>query len=368
MSIFIFIVILVVLILAHEFGHFIVAKMAKIRVDEFGIGFPPKILSFGRGETKYTLNLFPIGGFVKIFGEDGTNEKMTDTEKKRSFAGKGKLVQAAVVAAGVLFNIILAWFLISISFTAGFTANSQSVAPGVPLQDIRLVIDDVVGGSPADMSGLKPRDTVIAVTTSKDSLQVENLTPEKVRDFIAANEGEKIAISYKRDGENMTAFAEPQKGIAGDRPAIGVIMSLWGKIDLPAYQAVWYAGKTTAYFTAETGKAIGNFFKEILYGQAEVSSVIGPVGLVGLVGKVYESGFAYLLIFTALISINLAIINLIPFPALDGGRLLFILIESIKGSPIKPRITQIANASGFVILILLMILVTWHDIANLVAK
>ena len=150
MSIFIFIVILVVLILAHEFGHFIVAKAAKIRVDEFGIGFPPKILSFGRGETKYTLNLFPIGGFVKIFGEDGTNEKMTDAEKKRSFAGKGKLVQAAVVAAGVLFNIILAWFLISASFTAGFTASSRSVAPGVPFQETKLIISDVVPNSPAE--------------------------------------------------------------------------------------------------------------------------------------------------------------------------------------------------------------------------
>lgn len=368
MSIIIFLAILFVLILAHEFGHFIVAKMAKIRVDEFGIGFPPKIFGFGRGETKYTLNLFPIGGFVKIFGEDGADEKISDTEKKRSFAGKGKLVQAAVVSAGVLFNIILAWFLISISFTAGFAVNSQSVAEGVPLQDVRLVIDDVVGDSPADQSGLKAGDTVIAITTNKNSLQAENLTPEGVRDFIAANEGEKIAVSYRRDGENMTAFATPQKGIAGDRPAIGVIMSLWGKVDLPVYQALWHGGKTTAYFTAETGKAIGNFFKEILYGQAEVSSVIGPVGLVGLVGKVYESGFVHLLIFTALISINLAIINLIPFPALDGGRLLFIIIESIKGSPIKPKIAQIANASGFAILILLMILVTWHDIANLVAK
>ena len=135
------------------------AKVAKIRVDEFGIGFPPKILSFGRGETKYTLNLFPIGGFVKIFGEDGTNEKMTDAEKKRSFAGKGKLVQAAVVAAGVLFNIILAWFLISASFTAGLTASSQDLSRReFRFRKHKLVIEGVVPDSPAENSGLSVGD------------------------------------------------------------------------------------------------------------------------------------------------------------------------------------------------------------------
>ena len=177
-----------------------------------------------------------------------------------------------------------------------------------------------------------------------------------------------MAVSYKRGGNNMTAFAEPQKGIAGERPAIGIIMDTEGEIDLPIHKALWYGGKTTAYFTAETGNAVWNFFEDILYGRADVSSVIGPVGLVGIVGEVYQFGFLNLLIFTALISINLAIINLIPFPALDGGRLLFILIESIKGTPINERVTQTANALGFIILILLMILITWHDIVNLVAR
>lgn len=368
MSILIFLAILFVLILAHEFGHFIIAKAAKIRVDEFGIGFPPKIFGFGRGETKYTLNLFPIGGFVKIFGEDGASEKMTDTEKKRSFAGKRKHIQAAVVAAGVLFNIILAWLLISVSFTAGLTASSRSVAAGTPFENMRLVIEGVVPDSPAENSGLRVKDEVVAITTSDDSLQLQSLTAESARDFIALSEGEKIAVSYKRGEENMTAFAEPQKGIAGDRPAIGIIMDTEGEIDLPIHKALWYGGKTTAYFTAETGKAVWNFFKDILYGRADVSSVIGPVGLVGIVGEVYQFGFLNLLIFTALISINLAIINLIPFPALDGGRLLFILIESIKGTPISQRVTHTANAAGFIVLILLMILITWHDIANLIAK
>lgn len=368
MSLFLFIVILVVLILAHEFGHFIVAKLAKIRVDEFGIGFPPKIFSFGRGETKYTLNLFPIGGFVKIFGEDGESGKVPEIEKARSFVGKSKFVQAAVVAAGIIFNIILAWLLISGSFTAGLAASSRSVAPGTPFENARLVIEGVVPNSPAERAGLLVKDEIIAITTNKDSLQIGNLTPESARDFIASSEREKIAVSYKRGGENMTAFAEPEKGIAGDRPAIGVIMDMEGEINLPIHQALWHGGRTTVFYTAETAKAVGNFFKDILYGQADVSSVMGPVGLVGLVGQVYEFGFLNLLIFTALISINLAIINLIPFPALDGGRLLFILIESIKGSPIKPKIARIANALGFVILILLMILVTWHDIANLIAK
>ncbi len=368
MSIIIFLAILFVLILAHEFGHFIIAKLAKIRVDEFGIGFPPKILSFGRGETKYTLNLFPIGGFVKIFGEDGTEKEIPQKEKERSFAGKSKPVQAAVIAAGIFFNIILAWLLISASFTAGFVSSSYSVAPGVPLKNAKLVIYGVIPSSPAEKAGLKPKDEVVAITTREGSLQGEDLTPVKAVGFIAANEGEKIAVSYKRDGENMTAFAEPEKGIAGDRPAIGVMMDTEGKVDFPIHEALWYGGKTTAYFTTETLSAVYNFFKEVFSGRADVSSVVGPVGLVGLVGEVYEFGLVHLLIFTALISINLAVINLIPFPALDGGRLLFILIETIKGSPIKPKIAQVANAAGFAILILLMILITWRDIANLVAR
>ncbi len=368
MSIIVFLAILFVLILAHEFGHFIVAKAAKIRVHEFGIGFPPRIFSFGRGETKYTLNLFPIGGFVKIFGEDGEEKEISPGERERSFSGKSKTVQAAVIAAGVFFNLILAWFLISAAFSMGVTANSQSVPQGVPLKEARLVIYGVVPGSPAEKAGLQPKDEVVAITTNKSSIQGEDLIPQKAASFISESEGEKIAVSFKREGENMTAFAEPEKGIAGDRAVIGVIMDTEGEVDLPAHKALWYGGETTAYFTAETGKAIYGFFKDIFSGEAEISSVMGPVGLVGVVGEVYKFGFAQLLVFTALISINLAIINLVPFPALDGGRLLFVLIEAIKGSPIKPKITKAANAAGFILLIILMILVTWNDIANIFTK
>jgi len=376
MSIIIFIIILVILILAHEFGHFIVAKAVGMRVDEFGIGFPPKIKGWKRkkSETEYSLNWVPFGGFVRIFGEDGVREgsqSSTDegggslTSDERAFINKPKWAQASVIVAGVVFNVLFAWILISAGFMSGLPTPVGAAPTGAAVENARLVITAISADSPALASGLKPGDSVVAITSTEGALQ-ENVTPETVSEFISTHGGEEIAVLYARGEERGTAFVTPQDGVLEGRPAIGITMDMIGILKLPFYQAFWEGAKTTISLTAFIAVGFWDLITGAITGNGPgLSSVTGPVGIVGLVGDASDFGFIYLLGFTAFISINLAIINLIPFPALDGGRLLFLIIETIKRSPIKPVVVNTANTIGFILLILLMVVVTFNDIVRL---
>jgi len=367
MSVLLFVIILLVLIIAHEFGHFIVAKLSKIRVDEFGIGFPPKAWGWKpkKSETEYSINWIPFGGFVKIFGEDPTPEAVSGPESKRSFVNKPKYIQAAVIVAGVAFNILLAWVLISAGFMTGLPTPVGSAPVGAVVENTELTITAVNPDSPAGVAGILPGDRISALVTSDASLQ-ENISTDAVSEFISQNGGKEIAVLYRRGSERGTIFVTPEDGVLEGRPAIGVTMDMIGTLKLPIHKAIWEGGKTTIALT--TAIAVG--FWDLIAGSITgngpgLSSVTGPVGIVGLVGDAADFGFVYLLGFTAFISINLAIINMIPFPALDGGRLLFLIIEAIKRSPIKPVVANTANSIGFVLLILLMLVVTINDVIKL---
>jgi len=361
MSVIIFIIILVILILAHELGHFIAAKSSGIRVDEFGIGFPPKIFGKKIGETTYTLNLIPFGGFVKIFGENPDEESM---QSDRSLVNKTKLVQAWVLFAGVFFNFLLAWLLISIGFMSGLPTPVGSAPVGSTIENARLVLTSVRQDSPAEEAGLSAGDAIIALVTNEDALQ--NVNPDSVSEYIAGHGLDEITVLYQRGSENGTVVVVPTDGILEGRSAIGITMDMIGMLQLPIHLAVWEGGKTTVSLTVAMTSGFYNLIKDSLTGDANLSAIAGPVGIVGLVGDASDFGLIYLLGFTAFISINLAIINLIPFPALDGGRLLFLLIEAIKRSPIKPVVANTANAIGFALLIILMLVVTYNDIAKLI--
>ncbi|MDO8565520.1 MAG: site-2 protease family protein [bacterium] len=244
MSIIIFLIILSALIIVHELGHFGVAKYFGIRVDEFGLGYPPRAKKlFSWLGTDFTLNWLPFGGFVKIFGENPTD--LETGFPSDSFQYKNRGIQAAVLVAGVVCNFLFAWLIIASGFTAGL-----------------------------------PTSNVFELT-------------------------------------------------------------------------------------AMTAHGLGAFLLDAIVGQADLSNVIGPVGLVVLVDDVSKLGLQYLLSFTALISLNLSVINLLPLPALDGGRLLFVIIESITRRPIPAKFFNALNATGFALLILLMILVTVHDVRNI---
>mgnify|MGYP001592905961 CR=1 FL=1 len=365
MSVIIFIIILVVLILAHEFGHFIVAKWAGMRVDEFGIGFPPKLWSKKpkHSETTYSVNAIPFGGFVKIFGED----RMEDAEPEpRSFSARPRHLQAAVIVAGVVANFIFAWLLLSVGFLSGFPTPAQ-VENGIVPENANLLITAVSDGSPAEKAGILPGDHVLSLSSGADVLSKNIVTPEAMSSFIATHGEKEITITYTRDGKKGAASVTPVSGILTDRAAIGITMDLVEIKRLPIHQALFEGGKTTIAVTKATVRGFWTLISESIRGNgAGLSAITGPVGIVGLVGDTASFGFAYLIAFTAFISINLAVINIIPFPALDGGRLFFLAIETAKGSHIKPAVTAWANGIGFVLLILLMVIVTFRDIMHLI--
>lgn len=367
MSIILFIVILAVLILVHEFGHFIVAKRSGIRVDEFGVGFPPKIFGKKIGETEYTLNLFPIGGFVKIFGETPDEDSINGHDSKRSFVNKSKYIQAKVLVAGVFFNMLFAWLLLSVGFMVGLPpALSSTIKVDTP-NNISLKVAEVSPGSPAEKAGLKIGDTILSIGSS-DSVVLKPSAFD-VQKFIAGNSKKNIDITFKRGLlPQKTVVVSPTDTIAGvSGPAIGIGMDSVGKLKLPIHLALWEGAKLTANITELTFFGLMAFFGNLFSGNADFSSVAGPVGIIKIIGDASQSGLVYLLYLTALISVNLAIINLIPFPALDGGRLLFLFIEKIKGSQIKPKIANTINAIGFALLILLMVVITYSDIIKLFA-
>lgn len=368
MSIIIFILVLAVLILVHELGHFLAARGAGIRVDEFGIGFPPKLFGWKPkgGETEYSLNAIPFGGFVRILGEDADEAGVySEEDKKRSLIYKSKLTQVWVLAAGVIFNMVFAWLLISGGFMLGFPASSSSVEQS-QLQDARVVVVNIAPDSPAEVAGLQVGDTITAIHDSSDAVDEDMLTVEAVQAFTQTREDVLVTLTYERGGETLTTDITPVSGLVEGKAALGVGLDTLGIVQLPIHEALIEGVQFTTHLTGATLVAFGDLLAGAFKGTADLTQVAGPVGIVGLVGDAVALGFVQLLLFTALISINLAIINLVPFPALDGGRILFIIIEAIKGSPIKPKVVNALNTGGFLLLILLMLLVTYNDIVRLI--
>jgi regulator of sigma E protease len=365
MSIIIFIVILLVLVVSHEFGHFIVAKKSGIRVDEFSFGFPPKLFGKKVGETTYNFNLLPFGGYVKIFGENGDDPSVivSEEDKKRSFTSKPRYIQAAVLFAGVTMNFLVAWLLLSVGYMSGLPSSVAMAPKDAVVQNQYLTITSVVKDSPAEKATLKAGDKLISLKTSTDMTATPSA--ESVQYFIKKHASDPIQVEILRGSEEKEFSVTPISNKEGV-PAIGIAMDTIGTLKLPIYKAVWEGLKLTTDLTV--GTAIG-FYKLIagaLTGTGDMSSVTGPIGIVGVVGDAAKFGFIYLLSFTALISVNLAVINLLPFPALDGGRLLFLLIEKVKGSRIKPEIANVVNMVGFGLLMLLMVFITYHDIIKLI--
>lgn len=363
MSILIFLAVLFVLVLVHEWGHYITAKLTGMRVDEFGIGFPPKLFGIKKGETEYTFNALPIGGFVKIYGEDSEAAKDT-VDFSRSFTGKNKWAQALVLIAGVSMNVLFAWAL----FTGAFMWGVESaVEEDQASAEARLMVTSVLAEGPAADASIPQGAIITAVSRGDETLTT--LTPTAFSEFVSRKVEMPVQIAYTRGGELFLTTISPEAGIIETeptRPAIGVALSLIDRIKYPFFGAI----KEAFTHTVDSTKAITvgtlGLIKDAVIGQADFSQVAGPVGIVGLVGEASAFGFSALLMFTAFISLNLAVINLLPFPALDGGRLLFVGIEAITRRPMPVRATQIMNTVGFMLLIILMVVVTWNDIARLI--
>jgi regulator of sigma E protease len=364
MTILLFFLVLFVLILVHEWGHFIVAKKTGMRVDEFGIGFPPKLFSKVWHGTEYTFNLLPIGGFVRIAGENAEDVNEEGEAPSDSFVSKSKWAQAAVLIAGVTMNIIFAWFLFAIVFMVGLpTAVDESTASN----DARLMVVHVVQNGPAD-EALLPIGAEVTGFYVGEGSEV-SLTPSAFSEFTQSNGDNEVTIAYTLNGAAAQAVITPEKGLILDdpeRPAVGVALSLVETVKEPVHEALWSATKTTVSSLKAITVGISTLLAQSVKGTADFSQVAGPIGIVGLVGDAAEFGLTSLLMFTAVISLNLAVINMLPFPALDGGRLVLVAIEAITRKPINPVWVARLNIAGFVLLMLLMVLVTWNDIAKLI--
>ena len=365
MNFVLFIIVLGALIFVHELGHFLVAKKCGMRVDEFGLGFPPRVFGKKIGETIYSLNWIPFGGFVKIFGENPSDS--SDTEhlavgEERSFGKKNRGLQAAVLVAGVSFNIIFAWLVISASFVSGFPAP-VGYYQDLPVENPRLVLTQVLTNSPASQAGLRAGDAIVSVAANDSALP--DLTADSVSDFMNQHKGKEILINYERGNEKSEARVVPVAGLVSDRAAIGVGLDLIGTVKLPFFRALWESAKTTGVLLVEITKGLGKFFYKVFIFQADFSEVAGPIGIAGLVGAAASLGFANLLGCTAFMSLNLAVINLLPIPALDGGRLLFVAVESIRRRSLNPKIVNYLNGLGFALLLILMLVITYKDIIKL---
>lgn len=356
---------MVALIVVHELGHFSVAKFFGIKVEEFGIGFPPRLLSFKKGETVYSLNLLFFGGFVKIFGEDAQE----GAEDPRSFAHKHRAIQGAVIVAGIVMNLLFAWLALSAGYIHGLPTSVDHEGFGI-VQGAKVTVVAVVPNSPAQEVGILPEDTIEVLETGTAKLDVRtlntNMQAEVVRNFIADHGEESIVLTVVRAGDEKTFLAKPTAGVIDGRKAIGVQLDDVGILKLSPPLALLEGAILGYHMTLSTAQGLGTFFSQIARGAADFNTVAGPIGIAGIGANAVHDGFGAAVVLTALISINLALINVLPIPGLDGGRLLIIVIEGVIRRPISPRITTAITIAGFAALIFLMIVVSYHDIARLI--
>lgn len=362
LTIVIFLIVLGVLVFVHELGHFLMARAFGVRVDEFAIGFGPKIWSRHGAEKNgvrvlYSIRALPLGGYVKIYGEDGEGNAVVN-----SFANKNRGIQALVLVAGILFNFIFAWLILSAIFMVGEPVSPDSYPQYAGrIQNIHVIVDDVLPGSPADKAGIVPDDSISSIgIMSASSSVIENPTVEQIQSVVDISAGRQVVVN----GIAMTPVTDiiPE---ASSTYAIGIDMETAGTLQLPPWSAFWEGAKFTIYIVEVTAQGVWQLIVGLFQdNHAVLGEVSGPVGIATLVGQAVQIGFVDLLMLVAIISVNLGVINLIPFPALDGGRILFVAIEAVIRRPIRATVTNLVNTIGFGLLILLMAVVTWHDIVT----
>lgn len=361
MSVILFLFVLFVLILVHEWGHYITAKKTGMKVEEFAIGFPPRLFVIKRGETEYSFNSLPIGGFVKILGENPQTASESEADP-RSFSSRPKWAQAVVLLAGVTMNVIFAWFLFALTFMIGVPTQVDE-ATATP--EANLYISGILAESP--LYDVVPAGAeVLSLSTGDQSLVT--LSPSNFSQFVQDNAESELKLTYHYAGEDKEVLVTPIVGLLPDdetKPAVGVSLSLVENIKQSFVGSIVVATETTVSGLKNITVGLFTLLGQAVNGTADFSQVAGPVGIVGMVGDAASYGITALLTFTAMISLNLAVINLLPVPALDGGRLVFVAIEAITRRPINPIWATRLNLLGFALLMLLMITVTWHDIARL---
>ncbi len=354
MTFILFIVIFGVVVIAHEFGHFLLAKANGIHVVEFAVGMGPTICSFKKKETKYSLKLFPIGGACMFEGEDGLAAKEGE-ESEGSFQKASVWGRISTVVAGPIFNFILA---IVIAF---IMVNMTEV---IAIRD--PVATQVVEGGGAQLAGMQDGDEIISINGERIRLYQE------ISLYMQASySGGDIKVVYERNGTRYTAMLTPQYDQASGIYMLGVMNATY--VEPKGFETFKYAWYEMRYSVKATYKSLGMLFK----GKVSRQDVAGPVGIaVNVVGKTYETAKDYgwqsvllsMLNITLMLSVNLGILNLLPVPALDGGRLVFLLLEVIRGKPIPPEKEGMVHFVGLMFFMVLMVFIFFNDLANIFIK
>ncbi|OGE81419.1 MAG: RIP metalloprotease RseP [Candidatus Doudnabacteria bacterium RIFCSPLOWO2_02_FULL_48_8] len=356
LTIIIFIAILGLLVFVHELGHFIMAKRAGMRVEEFGFGFPPRFFGIKRGETIYSINWIPLGGFVKITGEDGA-----ESQDSKSFANKSAWQRFFVLVAGVSMNVVLAWILIAIGLGLGLPTvihEGESLPASARVKNPSITIIDLAADSPASSVGIKAGDSIIKVGGEIIA------SIEQLQELTRQNVGRQTVYEIRRGDSTFEKNLVPRENPPEGQGPLGIGLAMVARVSYPWYQLLPRGFVSAFSLVGVTISAFAEVIGSWLQGASVAVAVSGPVGIAVLTRDVAELGFIYILQFTALLSINLAVINAVPFPALDGGRVLFLAIETIRRKKLPAKAEQAANTIGFGLLLLLMVLVTIKDVSR----
>jgi regulator of sigma E protease len=342
-----FLIILLVLILVHEFGHFFSARLFKIKVEEFGIFLPPRIWGKKFGNTVYSINALPLGGFVRLSGEE-------DPEAPGSLASKSIPVRLVTLGAGSLMNLLLPFILLTIAFMIPHYAGVEDTAG----QKVDVLIQAVTKDSPAAKAGIKPGDIIVSI--NGEAL----LTADDYSRHVQSNLGRPMTVVVRHaDSSTVEVTLTPRaQWPEGDGPT-GVSISNAVKQSYPIWKAFVEAVKQYWRILALFAGGIVAVFQGTVPFE-----VAGPVGIAQVTGEVAKLGMMPLLNFAAIISINLGLVNILPLPALDGGRIVFVLLEWVRrGKRVSPQTERLVHSIGFALLLLLLLLATWNDIGRIIS-
>lgn len=359
LTVLVFILILSVLVLIHEAGHFFVAKFFKIKVEEFGFGLPPRVWGKKIGETLYSINWLPIGGFVKLYGEDEAGGGRVNLKSQilnlkspdRAFFTKPWWQRFLVGFAGVFMNFLLAVLITSFIFAV----------PGIKLPLDGVVIAQVVKGTPADLAGIKKGDMVEYINRTKIN------TTEQLIAETKKYQGKEIDVKILSNGFEKDIKITPRVNYPKDQGPMGIaIMQAFEVKKYPWYLAILEGTKEVFRLSWFIIIGFATAIYQLVTAGAVPAGVAGPVGIAQLTGQFVQIGFFAVLSFVSLLSLNLAILNILPIPALDGGRLFFILIEAVTRKRVHPRLESYVHTIGMAILLSLIALITLHDITRIV--
>ncbi|MCH7605237.1 site-2 protease family protein [Patescibacteria group bacterium] len=340
------------LVVLHELGHFLLAKKFRVKVEEFGIGLPPRIVGRTLGDTLYSLNLLPIGAFVKLKGEE---QRSTDSE---SFSSKPIWQRILIVVGGVASSWITAAFIFIVLIATAGIPTQITDDETVNIVEPQVQVSETAPHSPAEEVGLLPGDIILRIATDDASQEITKM--RELQSFVAEHKGKEVTLTIQRGAETITTSLIPRVEPPKGEGSMGIVLRRVGFLVYPWYEAPGQGVVITGKITVQIFQGLGR----IVGGQEKISAdqFMGPIGVINVLQGSLRVGIANFLYLVALIAIFLAIFNTLPIPALDGGRIVFLVIEGIIRKPLPNRVVQTLVIASFVVLIPLIVWVTINDV------